>query len=226
MPRLVDHAGRTYGRLLVLSQAENLNNQTRWHCRCECGTKLALRTINFVSGNTKSCGCWKSETTSMRVRARCTTHGASVRGNKKRSYIIWMNMVQRCTNPLVPSYIHYGARGISMCDRWRTSYANFIADMGDPPVGYSIDRINNDGNYEPTNCRWAPRKVQARNTRRNHMIEYLGERLALSEWAERTGLPYATLLHRVTAGWSPEEALTRKVDQRYSPIARAARCAS
>lgn len=119
----------------------------------------------------------------------------------------WGDMKGRCLNPAHRNYADYGGRGISICERWLT-YENFLADMGERPPGRSLDRLNNDGNYEPSNCRWATPKEQARNTRSNRLITYKGETKCMAQWADDLGLPKHTLEQRVAKGWDIEKALT------------------
>lgn len=131
-------------------------------------------------------------------------------GKGTRIYRIWMKMRRRCSDPSEDNYLRYGGRGITVCDEWRDSFAAFrdwaIAN------GYAddltIDRIDNDGNYEPSNCRWATRKTQQNNTRRNHYITANGLTLTVAEWSERTGIKYDTLQTRLKKGWNPEKAVS------------------
>jgi hypothetical protein len=131
------------------------------------------------------------------------THGLSGSPTHKA----WKNMVQRCTNQRLPEFKHYGARGIRICDRWR-SFKNFLADMGVmPAAGLTLDRIDNDGNYEPGNCRWATRQQQAENTRATSVVIVRGEPASLNEWARRSGLKKSLIRDRIRRGWSPESAV-------------------
>jgi hypothetical protein len=131
-----------------------------WLCSCDCGVERLVLGSNLRNGKSKSCGCLSRETT----RKRSTKHGHARRGKQSRIYNRWQNMRRRCYDPNNISYPYYGARGITVCERWH-SFANFFADMGNPPRGKSLDRINVNGNYEPGNCRWASIFEQARNKR-------------------------------------------------------------
>lgn len=131
-------------------------------------------------------------------------------GRRKRpeAYQIWIGMKHRCYNPSSPKYKDYGARGIRVCDRWRNSYQAFITDMGNRPTPqHSIDRINNDGDYEPQNCRWALPVDQSNNTRTNRIIEYDGKAQTITQWAKELGIWKTTLKARLDAGMLPEQAL-------------------
>lgn len=137
-------------------------------------------------------------------------HGHSKRSGRTRTYQIWKSMRKRCNNPNTEFYYCYGARGIKVCERW-DSYANFLADMGECQPGLSIERIDNDANYEPSNCRWASTKEQSRNQRGNRHITHNGETLTLVEWEEKLGLPNHCLASRLSRGWNEITALTTPV---------------
>lgn len=124
-------------------------------------------------------------------------------------HAIWRGMIQRCHNPNAKDYPNYGARGISVCDRWRYEFGAFLSDMGPRPAGHSIDRLDNNLGYFKENCAWRTCQDQARNKRSNRLVEYRGERLPVVAWAARFGLSRALLRYRLSSGWSVEDALTR-----------------
>lgn len=200
MPKFIDLTGRKFERLTALRiSGRDKRNQILWECRCDCGNVKIIRGGSLTTGHAKSCGCFSVDSS----RTRFTKHGLSSDPTHK----IWADMNGRCFNKNHHAYHNYGGRGITVCERWRT-FENFRSDMGDRPTGLEIDRINNDGNYEPGNCRWATIKQQCNNTRCNHKISYNGKTMNMVEWAELLKIPKSTLKNRIRRGWPIERALT------------------
>lgn len=203
MPKLKDLSGQMYGRLTVIRRIIiNDKPRTYWSCTCSCGNTVVVWGDSLRKGTTRSCGCFMRE----RAVETNTTHGLK----DHPLYQMWNGMKQRCSNPRNPKYKNYGGRGIQVCDRW-LDFSNFIEDMGEAPQGMSINRINNDGNYEPSNCQWATPKEQSNNQRSNRVLEFNGKKQTLAQWAEELNINYGTLLDRLNEEWSIEDALTTSV---------------
>lgn len=162
--------GRVFGRLTVLRRVgSDKRHNAVWLCLCECGKEHRTISHRLTTGNVRSCGCLFLDAVS--------THGMS----RTREYRSWMKMRRRCSNLKDDNYKNYGGRGIKVCDRWLDSFDAFYADMGPRPRGTSLDRINNNGNYEPANCRWATSKAQLNNTRRCKVVEIDGQEMSLTD---------------------------------------------
>lgn len=187
--------GEKFSRLAFQNIVVLESGKVMWLMRCECGNSVKAYYRDVFRGHTKSCGCLIKE----RNQARLTTHGE---GNKTvREYRAWAHVKERCSNPNCRQFKHYGGRGITMCERWACSYENFVSDMGRCPDGFSIERINNDGNYEPSNCRWASQKEQCQNTRRCLFFTHNGRTQNLKQWATEFGHNYLKVYYRIKAGW-------------------------
>lgn len=188
--------GRRFGMLVVLAEAGRRRRARLWRCVCDCGQETFATTGSLNAGSKVSCGC----TPSGRKNRR---HGLS----HSPEYRAWDNARSRCRNPRNIKYQHYGARGISMCDRWLNSFDAFIADMGmKPGPGYSLDRVDNNGNYEPGNCRWATVSQQNNNRSFNRFLTVGGKRVTVAEASRMTGVPHGTIISRLDAGKSDDEA--------------------
>lgn len=187
------------GRLLVVAPGARVGRVATWVCKCDCGTQKVLRQGNIPQ--TKSCGCWARERPKTVVPSR--KHGNSY----KCEFNIWRGMIARCFKKSTPSWEDYGGRGITVCERWLT-FENFFVDMGErPSPQLSIDRIDNDGNYEPANCRWATRKEQGVN-KRNCGIDVCGVKRTQAECAAVIGITPQAVSARIKRGWPVERAIT------------------
>lgn len=195
--------GQRFGRLVVVSFAGRRLAKRTWNCVCDCGKRCVAHGYDLRHGKHKSCGCLHLE--SIRRHGH-TKHG----GSRTRTYSSWSAMISRCTDPAATHFERYGGRGIKICERWRT-FENFLADLGERPEGKSLDRIDNDGNYEPGNCRWATNREQSLNRSDSRYIEFNGLRKRRSEWAEEYGIHPETLRCRLRKGWSVEKALTEPI---------------
>jgi hypothetical protein len=193
----IDLTGQVFGRLRVLHCSRKQGRVYFWECLCECGNITEGRVSNLRSGQKLSCGCLHKEVTSNKFR----THGRS----NTREFRIWAGMLTRCTNKNHHKYHRYGGRGINVCARWQESFENFFSDMGICPAGHSLDRINNDGNYEPVNCRWATNKQQSWNSSTPNFLSFDGQSLPASEWAVNLGIPQTTFHRHLNKGMSIDE---------------------
>jgi len=211
--RFLDITGQKFGRLMALEMVPRgpEDRHTKWLCQCECGKIIQTRINSLRSGNTKSCGCYFMDYARKRGAELGATHGLS----KHPLFDIWNSMRTRCTRPNDVRYKDYGGRGIYVCERWLESPQHFFDDMGDRPEGGTLDRINNDGPYSPENCRWVSQKVQARNKRSNHLLEFNGSTKPLIDWATELGFSPETIHRRLRVGWSVEKTLSTPVDIRH-----------
>lgn len=208
-----DLTGQVYGRLTVLSKFKE-GNVWKYKCKCECGNETIVLSGDLKNGSTKSCGCLKKE---RQLEALTTCHNLS----ETRFWHCHKNMVRRCYDKTVKSYYNYGARGITVCDKWLNfngfyedmyeSYQEHVKQYGEKDT--TLDRIDVNGNYEPFNCRWATWKEQANNTRRTkYLTDSDGTTRPLIEWAEIKGLNPDTIRNRIYGlGWSDEDALNKEV---------------
>lgn len=200
--RFQNLTGMRFCRLLVEAFAgQTRSGSCRWQCLCECGNRKTIDAGTLKKGEARSCGCLQREL----VAARSRTHGH----RKLPEYPIWVGIITRCENKGDKSYARYGARGIKICRRWRESFEAFFQDMGPrPSPRHSIDRIDNGGNYEPGNCRWATTIEQGRNKATNRVLTMDGRSQPLSAWAEEFDVSYTMVHDRLNKGWDLRNALT------------------
>lgn len=197
--------GERFGRLVVIGDGGLNNDKHRlWLCRCDCGTMTTVLPSHARRGTKSSCGCYRRElATQLKL-----SHGYA----RTPEYGVWAGIKARCYNPNKPSYVDYGGRGIRMCDRWRNSFSAFYEDMGHrPSPDLTIERIDNEGDYEPGNCVWAPRSVQSWNRRPTVWLEYKGRSINKRDASLIAGVPPDRIKQRLAKGWSVERAIETPV---------------
>lgn len=204
-----DLSGLRFGRLVAIERSGvNRHHQSMWKCKCDCGKYTVVMIANLQGSNpsqtkkrtTKSCGCLKREAT---VNA-LFRHG----GTHTSEYRTYKAIGQRCYNPNNPSYDNYGGRGIRMCNKWRKSFLSFVKDMGPKPSPFhTVDRINPNGNYAPSNCRWATRLEQANNKRCTRKFHVSGEVMSMKETADHFNISYDLLKRRIKSGMTLKQAI-------------------
>jgi len=187
-------AGDRFGRYVVICEVDAVSRKSGVRvravlARCDCGTEKQVRLESLWSGTTMSCGCYHADLSRATLAKASITHGRS----RSDLHRIWSAMKARCSNPANKRWASYGGRGIRVCDEWRSSFPAFAAHVGTKPAGMTLDRIDNDGHYEPGNVRWATYSQQARNTRRSAVVELNGERMPLVAAVERLGVKYDSL---------------------------------
>lgn len=200
---MIDITGVKIGRLLVLNKDETKPaGRVFWICRCECGTEKSIESYSLRHGKTTSCGCFNKEVTTKRNKI-----GKHLMSNTPE-YIVWTGMKQRCENKNATSYPRYGAIGISVCERWKNSFDNFLEDMGyRPSLKHTLDRIGGKKCYEPGNCRWATTKEQAANKECTLAINIDEVTDSLTGWGKTIGVNPQTLHERIKRGMSPVDAV-------------------
>ena len=197
----IDRVGQKFNRLTVTSRAENnKRGLARWKCQCSCGNIVTVISVSLVQGLTQSCGCLHKENTSKAT----FIHGMA----KTPEYRAWAHIVERCTVPNTKGFENYGGRGITICDEWRHDFMAFYRHVGKhPSPKHSIDRIDNDGNYEPGNVRWATSQTQRNNNRRIHNITLHGHTMNIDQWAKFVNIKYSAIWSRIKRGWPPAKAI-------------------
>lgn len=199
-----DITGATFGHWTVLRKADakSSNGSVLWECRCSCGTVRNVCESSLYRGKSTGCGCHRR----LKNKLSATTHGLS----KSAIYKIWQGIKDRCCNPSHVSYANYGGRGITVCQQWKDSFENFYLWAIDSGYrnGLTIDRINNDEGYMPSNCRWSTPLTQANNKRNNHVITYNGKTMTIAQWSKFLGVTPACIVNRITRGETDEEAVS------------------
>lgn len=194
--RIIDLVGQVFGRLTVIERAGSPNNNARWKCRCECGRFSIVYGMDLRRAKQVSCGCLQTE--------RRFKHGMA----QTRVYRVWMQMRERCSNPNHKSWANYGGRGIKVCDEWMESFESFIADMGQRPDGYWLERNNNNRGYSKDNCQWVTPRAQQNNKRTNRLLEIDGITKTFMEWSREYGVPWTTIRARIERyGFDPKSAV-------------------
>lgn len=207
MSNFIDLSGQKFGRLTVIKfdkKIETSNNRKYyWLCKCEYGNIVSINSANLKNGHTLSCGCLRLENCINATKKHLQT-GSDL-------YYVWSQIKQRCNNPNNKRYKNYGARCIKFCNEWEdfTNFYNWAKENG-YKKGLTIDRIDNNGNYEPLNCRWITNKEQQNNKRNNHLITYNNETLTVTQWAEKYNINVYTFRNRISKGWDIKKALTYK----------------
>lgn len=202
----LDLVGQTFGRLTVIERVTDKHKKVGlWRCKCECGNESIVITCNLTNGHTRSCGCLG--------KSHRTTHGACRGGKHKRLYDIWINMRARCYGKTHPNYPLYDGRGICICDEWNSfeAFEKWALDAGYDKSScrgaYTLDRIDVNGNYEPSNCRWISADEQNRNKRNTRNITYNGKTQCVAEWARELNLKPRTIYSRISRGVTDPQAL-------------------
>ena len=210
MGKFKDLTGKTFGKLTVIERAANKvypSGQTRlmWYCKCKCGNTVIVLGQCLVNGHSRSCGC----STGDFIRQQKNKHKKS----KTKIYRIWQAMKRRCYNPNSINYSDYGSRGIEVCERWKDSFEAFYDDVSKlahyGEKGYTLNRIDNDGNYDLGNVEWSTDKEQANNRRNNHLITYNGKTQTVKQWSEELNINNNTIITRLSRGWSIERTLNK-----------------
>jgi len=201
---LIDLSGKRFGRWLVIARSVAKKSGHRqpsfWDCRCLCGAIRTISSADLRNGKTKSCGCLRANLQ--------TTHGQCCGNKWSGTYASWMAMRNRCSNSRSKAYRHYGGRGIRVCRRWQ-KFENFFADMGKRPPGLTIERKNNNGNYCPSNCKWATKSEQCSNTRRSRILKCFGQTKTITQWGLLYGVNPITIHLRLKMGWSIKDSVSK-----------------
>lgn len=208
MATYIDLSGKKIGALTIFKRAGSApSGEALWECQCDCGIACIKTSSSIKENHEPSCGCLKG----FKISKCMVRHGRT----RSPEYVSWCGMKARCLNSNEPGFHRYGGRGIQICERWKNSFENFLTDMGEKPSpSHSIDRIDVDGNYEPSNCRWATKTEQSRNQRSNRLIEYNGSMIHISVLAKQACVSRPVFCRRINNGWTVEESLRTPPNKR------------
>lgn len=219
--RIVDISGKRFGRLVAIEYAGKITSEispttiSLWKCKCDCGNQLIVRYPALISSNTRSCGCKKIESDHQNniKKRKSVSQRFCFEGNldKHPLRLIWKSMLMRCNNPNVKNYNNYGGRGVKVCERWsgNLGFENFVNDMGERPDGTTLDRIDVNGNYEPSNCRWATTEQQNNNRTDNSRVTLNGESITCSQLCSKYGFYRTYVTHLIHDGIDVNEVIRR-----------------
>lgn len=209
MRKLLDLTGQIFGRLTVTERTVS-GTKAKWQCNCSCGNVTIVSQSHLRNGHTKSCGCWEEESRHNHRKTHGYSHHRTKDGRKVPSipeYSVWCGMRARCRDVKNSHYKYYGGKGIKVCDRWEGSFLNFLNDMGRRPPRHLIDRIDSNGNYEPSNCRWVSAQLSVENRNNVVWLTYMGRTQTISAWGRELKVPASRLRYRYRAGHTIEDIL-------------------
>lgn len=193
--------GKRFGLLVVIKKSESRRGDRIVEALCDCGNTTKANINNMRNGHTQSCGCLKLKPTHV-------THGHTRKGKFNRTYSIYRDMRTRCENPNYKEFHLYGGRGITVCERWKSGYENFLADMGERPDGLTLERVDVNKGYSPENCKWATKIEQANNKRNSAFLTLNGETMTVAQWATKLKMNASTLYYRRSKGYTAENILS------------------
>lgn len=212
MPVAENLSGMRFGKLVAVCDVGRTKRGRVWKCVCDCGSETESISTYLKNGHKRSCGCLHAESAKL-ASVKHQTHGHTTKDRKKfaSEYNAWASMKSRCLNPNSHGFKRYGARGIKVCERW-LNFAKFYEDMGPKPTQkHSLERLNTDGNYEPSNCVWAD-AIQQASTRTNvRSITAFGKTMTAAAWERETGIPATAIRNRIDSGWDIKRVLNTPV---------------
>lgn len=203
-----DLTGQRFERLVAIRFVETRSEKSYWLWRCDCGIEKVIYNQSVKLGRSRSCGCLCRERTS----AAKTIHGAWRNGKETGAHLSWRNMIDRCYRPKNPRFDIYGGRGIEVCPAWH-DFRAFLKDMGERPLGLTLERLNTNNDYSPSNCKWSTQKDQQNNRCNNHRLIIDGVSKTVAQWAEVSPISVTTIYARLYAGWSAKRSVFEALHQ-------------